>query len=431
MGEILHTLGVSHRRRHLPHRPQHRTKNAVFFDIAAFSRVLDSITEMCPHSQGGRWGAGWGTSGRAVGTPGERGGDPRHLTPKFLVTCGEPRGGQSGPLSIPGKAMGGRRRPHRTRTGEALEHHRRRSFTTSRIPLLLHDHTRPSAPLSTRTQPTLISMTPVSRRAQPTPTPTTPTSTRVLTTLKPMTPPSTRAQPTPTPTTPPSTRSQASMKPLAPASTRAQPTPKPMTPPSTRAQPTPKPTTPPSTRAQPTPTPTTPPLTRVQPTPTPMAPPSTRVLTTLKPTTPPSTRVLTTLKPTTPPSTRAQPTPKPMTPPSTRSQASMKPLAPPIATTGVFWAFFARRRCLWFHSTSIALRQRCCRFQSPASHAHTARRAPPGRPHTVNSQHTIHVRPRSAPTPHARLCVSWLLGGRMCVMVAQHSWCFVSVLRVS
>ena len=361
MGEILHTLGVSHRRRHLPHRPQHRTKNAVFFDIAAFSRVLDSITEMCPHSQGGRWGAGWGTSGRAVGTPGERGGDPRHLTPKFLVTCGEPRGGQSGPLSIPGKAMGGRRRPHRTRTGEALEHHRRRSFTTSRIPLLLHDHTRPSAPLSTRTQPTLISMTPVSRRAQPTPTPTTPTSTRVLTTLKPMTPPSTRAQPTPTPTTPP--------------------------------------------------------LTRVQPTPTPMAPPSTRVLTTLKPTTPPSTR--------------AQPTPKPMTPPSTRSQASMKPLAPPIATTGVFWAFFARRRCLWFHSTSIALRQRCCRFQSPASHAHTARRAPPGRPHTVNSQHTIHVRPRSAPTPHARLCVSWLLGGRMCVMVAQHSWCFVSVLRVS
>lgn len=177
--------------------------------------------------------------------------------------------------------MGGRRRPHRTRTGEALEHHRRRSFTTSRIPLLLHDRTRPSAPLSTRTQPTLIPMTPVSRRAQPTPTPT--------------------------------------------------------------------------------------------------------------------------------------------TPPSTRSQASMKPLAPPIATTGVFWAFFARRRCLWFHSTSIALRQWCHRFQSPASHALTARCAPPGRPHTVNSQHTIHVRPRSAPTPHARLCVSWLLGGRMRVMVAQHS----------
>ena len=256
--------------------------------------------------------------------------------------------------------MGGRRRPHRTRTGEALEHHRRRSFTTSRIPLLLHDRTRPSAPLSTRTQPTLIPMTPVSRRAQPTPTPTTP--------------------------------------------------------PSTRAQPTPTPTTPPSTRAQPTPTPTTPPLTRVQPTPTPMAPPSTRVLTTLKPTTPPSTR--------------AQPTPTPTTPPSTRSQASMKPLAPPIATTGVFWAFIARRRCLWFHSTSIALRQWCHRFQSPASHALTARCAPPGRPHTVNSQHTIHVRPRSAPTPHARLCVSWLLGGRMCVMVVQHSWCFVSVLRV-
>ena len=200
--------------------------------------------------------------------------------------------------------MGGRRRPHRTRTGEALEHHRRRSFTTSRIPLLLHDRTRPSAPLSTRTQPTLIPMTPVSRRAQPTPTPTTP------------------------------------------------------------------------------------------------------------------------------PSTRAQPTPTPTTPPSTRSQASMKPLAPPIATTGVFWAFIARRRCLWFHSTSIALRQWCHRFQSPASHALTARCAPPGRPHTVNSQHTIHVRPRSAPTPHARLCVSWLLGGRMCVMVVQHSWCFVSVLRV-
>ena len=375
MGEILHTLGVSHRRRHLPHRPQHRTKNAVFFDIAAFSRVLDSITELCPHSQGGRWGAGWGATGRAVGTPGERGGDTRHLTPKFLVTCGEPQGGQWGPLSIPGKAMGGRRRPHRTRTGEALEHHRRRSFTTSRIPLLLHDYTRPSAPLSTRTQPTLIPMTPVSRRAQPTPTPTTPPSTRAQPTPTPTTPPSTRAQPTPTPTTPLSTRSQASMKPLAPASTRAQPTP----------------------------TPTTPLSTRVQPTPTPMAPPSTRV----------------------------QPTPTPMAPPSTRSQASMKPLAPPIATTGVFWAFFARRRCLWFHSTSIALRQRCCRFQSPASHAHTARRAPPGRPHTVNSQHTIHVRPRSAPTPHARLCVSWLLGGRMCVMVAQHSWCFVSVLRVS
>ena len=233
----------------------------------------------------------------------------------------------------PRKGHGGRRGPHRTRTGEALEHHRRRSFTTSHIPLLLHDRTRPSAPLSTRTQPTLIPMTPVSRRAQPTPKPTTPTS--------------------------------------------------------THAQATPTPTTPPSTRAQPTP------------------------------------------KPTTPPSTRAQPTPKPMTPLSIRSQASMKRLAPPIATTGGSRAFFARRRCRRFHSTSIALRQWCCRFQSPASHAHTARRAPPGKPHTVNSQHTIHVRPRSAPTPHARLCVSWLLGGRMCVMVAQHSWCFVSVLRVS
>ena len=257
--------------------------------------------------------------------------------------------------------MGGRRRPHRTRTGEAPEHHRRRSFASSRIPLLLHDYTRPSAPLSTRTQPTLIPMTPVSRRAQPTPKPTTPPSTRALTTLKPTTPPLTRSQPTPTPTTPPSAR----------------------------------------------------------------------VLTTLKPTTPLSTRPQASTKPLAPPSTRALAALKPTTPPSTRSQASMKPLAPPIATTGVFRAFFARRRCRRFHSTSIALRQWCCRFQSPASHAHTARRAPPGRPHTVNSQHTIHVRPHSAPIPHARLCVSWLLGGRMCVMVAQHSWCFVSVLRVS
>ena len=325
VGEILHTLGVPHRRRHLPHRPQHRTKNAVFFDIAAFSRVLDAITELCPHSRGGRWGAGWGPPGRAVGTP----------SSDAEVPCDMwgPPGSGVGTPEHPRKGHGGRRRPHRTRTGEALEHHRRRSFTTSHIPLLLHDYTRPSAPLSTR----------------------------ILTTLKPTPPPSTRVHPTPTPTTPPSAR----------------------------------------------------------------------VLTTLKPTTPLSTRPQASTKPLAPPSTRALAALKPTTPPSTRSQASMKPLAPPIATTGVFRAFFARRRCRRFHSTSIALRQWCCRFQTPASHAHTARRAPPGRPHTVNSQHTIHVRPHSAPIPHARLCVSWLLGGRMCVMVAQHSWCFVSVLRVS
>ena len=31
---------------------------------------------------------------------------------------------------------------------------------------------------------------------------------------------------------------------------------------------------------------------------------------------------------------------------------------------------------------------------------------------------------------HAHPCGSGNAGGRICVMVAQHSWCFVSVLRV-
>ena len=149
--------------------------------------------------------------------------------------------------------------PQRTHTGEALEHRRRRSFTPSRIPLLLHDYTRPSAPLSTRV---LVALKPA-----------TPPSTHVLVALKPMTPPSTHAQPTPTPTTPPSTRALAAPKPATPPSTHAQPTPTPTTPPSIRAQPTPTPTTPPSTRAQPTPKPMTPPSTRSQASMKPLAPP--------------------------------------------------------------------------------------------------------------------------------------------------------------
>ena len=326
-------------------------------------------------------------AGSGVGNPGEGGGE----------RGGEPRGGQWGAgwrtPNGPGKAMGEDGAPHRTRTGEALEHHRRRSFTPSRIPLLLHDYTRPSAPLSTRV---LVALKPA-----------TPPSTHVLVALKPMTPPSTRAQPTPTPTTPPSTHALATLIP--------------MTPPSTHVLTTLKPTTPLSTQPQASTKPLAPASTRTQPTLIPMTPTSTHVLTTLKPTTPTSTHALAALIPMTPPLTHVQPTPTPTTPLSTQPQASMKPLAPPIATTGEFRAFFARRRCRGFHSTSITLRQWCCRFQSSASHAHTARRAPPGRPHTVNSQHTIHIRPCSAPTPHARLRVIWLLGGRMCMMVAQHS----------
>ena len=58
-------------------------------------------------------------------------------------------------------------------------------------------------------------------------------------------------------------------------------------------------------------------------------------------------------------------------------------------------------------------------------------------PHACHGRQARHQRHRQTPhdphlamPPHAHSCDSGSSGGRICVMVAQHSWCFVSVLRV-
>ena len=61
----------------------------------------------------------------------------------------------------------------------------------------------------------------------------------------------------------------------------------------------------------------------------------------------------------------------------------------------------------------------------------------PFTPHACHGRQARHQRHHQTPhdphltmPPHAHSCDSRNSGGRICVMVAQHSWCFVSVLRV-
>ena len=58
-------------------------------------------------------------------------------------------------------------------------------------------------------------------------------------------------------------------------------------------------------------------------------------------------------------------------------------------------------------------------------------------PHACHGRQARHQRhhqtphdPHLAMPPHAHSCDFRNVGGRICVMVARHSWCFVSVLRV-